>query len=242
MSILLLGALAAELSEFRNHLAERRTIAWRGMTFDAGRLEEREVVVAATGVGKSMAALVTQHLVDRFDPASIIFSGIAGALNPSFAVGDVVVAADTLQYDLDARAAGFALGQVPFSDYRIIPCDAQLVAAALRSRPAGFRLHRGRILTGDLFLSRRESGAYDHLVDELGGDAVEMEGASAGLVAAVNGVPFLLVRAISDRADGSAPTDFKEFLPLASRRTFAVVRQVLQELDRPAVDREPSDG
>lgn len=232
MSILLLGALEAELSEFRSRLAARHDEQWHDRTFCVGRLGHSEVVVAATGVGKSMAALATQHLVDVFAPHYIIFTGIAGALDPALGIGDVLVAADSLQYDLDARAAGFPLGQIPFTDYRVIPSEPRLVAAALGYEAQGFRLVRGRILTGDLVLSRSSQGSYGHLVSELGGDAVEMEGASSGLVALMNGIPFLLLRVISDRVDGSAAADFKRFLPTASLRSFLVVSHVLGELER----------
>lgn len=241
MPILLLGALEAEISEFRDRLEERRDERWHGNTFCAGRLGRHAVVVAAAGVGKSMSALTTQHLVDVFAPKYIIFTGIAGALNPSLEIGDIVAAADSLQYDLDARAAGFPLGQIPFSDYRIIPGDQRLLAAALSYEARGFHLVRGRILTGDLFLSRSTPGSYGHLVSELAGDAVEMEGASVGLVALVNRVPFLLLRVISDRADGSAASDFKKFLPIASRRTFLVVSHVLDELEGSGSHLDPSE-
>jgi 5'-methylthioadenosine/S-adenosylhomocysteine nucleosidase len=230
MATLILGAFDGELTEFRNHLAGRREQRWHDFTFSLGRFETQEVIVAGTGVGKTMSALATQRFIDLFAPERILYTGIAGALNRELSVGDVVVAADSLQYDLDARAAGFELGRVPFTTYRYIPSDPELVAAAMQFEPEGFRLIEGRVLTGDLFLSRATDDTYGFLLSELGGDAVEMEGASAGLVALVNRIPYLLVRVISDRADGAPEVGLKGFLPIASKRAFLVVRHVLASI------------
>lgn len=230
MVTLILGALEAEVAEYREQLEGRQDEVWGLSTLSRGKLAGHPVVVAATGVGKSMAALVAQHLVDTEGPERLIFTGIAGALNADLAVGDMVVASDSLQHDLDARGAGFARGEVPFSGIRLIPADRGLAEAALSYPADGFRVVSGRILTGDLFLTRSFSDAYDYLVSELHGDAVEMEGASAGLVALINHLPFLLLRVLSDRADGSAEVDFKTFLPVASRRTLGVVEHVLRTL------------
>jgi len=227
VTTLILGALEAEIAGFRFALSRRQEVKWHNETILVGRLAESEVIVAWTGVGKTMSAMATQHLIDAFEPGRIVFTGIAGALNHELDIGDVVVAREMLQYDLDARAAGFELGRVPFTDFRIIPSDPQLLEAALTYRPSGFRVIPGRILTGDLFLSRWTDARHEYLVSELCGDAVEMEGASAGLVALVNRIPFLLLRVLSDRVDGSATADFKTFLPKASERSYEIVRHVL---------------
>lgn len=229
--VLLLGALDEEIAELRRVITEERIETWHGFTFRTGRVEGREVVVAKTGVGKSLSALVTQRLVDRFSPSAILFSGIAGSLTSTLEIGDLLVARDCLQHDLDARPVGFPLGQIPFTSYRVLECDGRLVEAALSFCPTGYRLCSGRVLTGDQFLTSSDRESHRYLTEELGGDAVEMEGASVALVAAVNQIPFLLVRAISDRADGGAPKSFRRFLELAARRTFEIILHVLRSID-----------
>ncbi len=234
MSTLILGALEAELTQFRSNLANRSDEQWNALSISEGNLDGAEVIVASCGVGKAMAAMATQHFVDRYAPSRLIFTGIAGSLNRQLEIGDVVVARDSIQYDLDARAAGFEIGQIPFTSYREIPCDPDMVSAALSYPAEGFRLVEGRILTGDRFLARVEADAADLLSEELAGDAVEMEGASVGLVALFNGLPFLLLRTISDKADGSAKADFKKFLPVASERAFRVVLHLLRAISHSA--------
>ncbi len=227
---LVLAALAEELTELLSRASIEAVERWHGFTFHRGRLSGKEVVIARTGVGKSLSAMLAQHLIDRYRPQALLFSGIAGALRPQLEIGDMVVARDCLQYDLDARPAGFALGQVPFTDIRIIACDERLREIALSFQPAGYRITEGRILTGDLFLTRADRESHRYLVEELEGTAVEMEGASVGLVATINETPFLLVRVISDRADGAASVDFARFLPEASARTGALVAYLLARL------------
>jgi 5'-methylthioadenosine/S-adenosylhomocysteine nucleosidase len=227
MPALILGALEEELSEFRRNLSGREERRWNTLSLSLGVLADQRVVVAGTGVGKTMSALATQYLIDQFAPERIFLVGIAGGLNSALAIGDVVVATDSIQHDLDARAAGFELGRVPFSPYREIPSDSKMIGLALGLDVSGFRVVQGRILTGDQFISGSGDGRNDRLVGELGGDAVEMEGASVGLVALVNRIPFLLVRVISDRADDEAKVNLKKFLPIASKRTFQIVCHVL---------------
>ncbi len=227
---LVLAALAEELTELFGRASLTSSEEWHGFTSHRGRLSGKEVVIARAGVGKSLSAMVAQHLIDRYQPEALLFTGIAGALRSSIEIGDMVIARDCLQYDLDARPAGFPLGQVPFTDLRIIDCDERLHGIAMGFQPAGFRVVAGRILTGDQFLTQADRESHRYLVEELGGTAVEMEGASVGLVATINEVPFLLVRVISDRADGKASTDFARFLPLASRRTGELVAYLLSRL------------
>lgn len=225
--VLLLGALDAEVETVGGHLMHTREVAWRGYRLLEGRLRGRAVVVTRSGVGKSLAAMLTQHLVDRYAPAAIIFTGVAGALNPQLEVGDTVVAETCMQHDMDATALGFARGEIPYTPHRVLTCDPGLVARALTCTPSTGRVLPGHVLTGDVFItaSRRESLRY--LREELGGDAVEMEGASAGLVAVVNEVPFVLVRTISDRADTAASIDFAAFVKQASATAWEFADHLL---------------
>lgn len=221
--VLLLGALEGEIGAFGEHLERTGERRWGAYRFLEGRIGAHEVVVSRSGVGKSLSAMLTQHLIDRYAPSRIIFTGVAGALNPELDIGDTVVAATCMQYDMDARALGFARGEVPYTPYRILSCDPDMVARALTCRPTIGAVMRGHVLTGDSFIVTANDASHRYLREELGGDAVEMEGASAGLVATVNAVPFVIIRTISDRADTSKSVNFAEFVRQASRtaREFA---------------------
>ena len=187
-----------------------------------------ELLVATTGVGKAMAAMSTEYVISRYMPSAIIMVGLAGALSSELRIGDLVLAEDALQYDLDASPLGFAVGEVPYAGYRLLESDARLLEAASTFRLPEGRLHRGRILTGDGFVA--DSGVKERLVSEFQGIAVEMEGAAVGLVCLVNRVPFLLARTVSDTADGDAPKSFNKFLARASAQSAALI-QHLAELD-----------
>ena len=169
--------------------------------------------------------MTTQRLIDVCKPECILFGGIAGSLNPKYSIGDLVIARDCMQHDLDATRFHFRLGEVPFEGIREIPCDPKLARIALSWDSGETAVHQGRILTGDRFLADKSS--HRLLIEELGGDAVEMEGAGVGIVSHVNRVPFLLIRVISDKADGDAPTNFKVFLRRAADTLFDVVHHLL---------------
>lgn len=224
---LILGAMDGEIAAFLQVISSQVQEKWHGFAVVRGTLDARQVVVSKSGVGKSLSAAVTQHLMDRYAPSRVIFTGLAGAIAPEIEPGDTLVARDCLQYDLDATALGFKLGEVPYTPYRILTSDPALVEIARHYQPAQGRLMVGRVLTGDRFLVESGAPQFQYLRRDLEGDAVEMEGASVALVATVNRVPFLIVRTISDRADGNADIDFNAFLADASRNSLACVRHIL---------------
>lgn len=224
----ILGAMDAEVSEFLAHAQPLERIAWHGFVFHRVRFSGREAVIAKSGVGKVFCALVAQKLIDAFSPSALVFTGVAGALNPDYAIGDVVVSRDCLQHDVDGRALGFPRGTLLYTDWRAFPADAGLVRLALSARPAGHRLFAGRILTGDQFMTRDAINHHRYLREELQGDAVEMEGGALAQVAAVNRIPYVVVRTLSDRADGDAVEDFTRFLPDVARNSYAVASAVVR--------------
>ncbi len=228
--IAILGAMDGEIAEFLGALDRKKEERWTDFVFHTGMLEDREVVVMKSGVGKVMAAMVTQRLIDAYRPRAVIFTGLAGGISDRLEIGDTLVAEDCIQHDLDASSLGFKRGEVPYSPYRVLVCDRTLVDAASFCIPEKGKAVRGRVLTGDQFITKRDFASHRHLLEELKGDAVEMEGAAAGLVATVNKVPFLLIRTISDRADSNAKTDFHAFLSRASRNSLHFVRHVLRRV------------
>ena len=228
--IVLLGAMDAEIEEFVAALDHAETLEWNGFVQHRGRLDGHDVIVSKSGVGKVMSAMVTQHLIERWQPQAVIFTGLAGSLRRQIDIGDTLVARDLVQHDLESVALQLPRGQVPFSGYRFMPADPALLALAADYQPESGKLHLGRICTGDQFITYREMASHTYLTGELAGDGVEMEGASVALVCTVNRVSFLVARTISDRADENAATNFEAFLPQASRNSLSFVRFLLNRL------------
>ncbi|MDC7227384.1 MAG: 5'-methylthioadenosine/adenosylhomocysteine nucleosidase [Spirochaetales bacterium] len=226
--IALSAAMRPEIELIKKSIDDPKITKWHEREFISGRLCGKDVVAVQTGVGKILAAAVTQRLIDQFEPEALIMSGIGGSLNPDFRRGDLVIGLECLQHDFDSTAFGFKRGEIPYTDYSVIPSDPELVETALRWSG---QLKTGRILTGDQFIDGAHKPEYSYLREELEGDIVEMEGAAAGLTAMINRVPFLIVRAVSDNADGEARGSYKKFLKSASDRSFALIEFLLKEIN-----------
>ena len=221
--IVIVGAMQQEIAAVATAVAR-----------EGGTLSGVRVHTAVTGVGKVMAAMTVQRLIDQLQPRAVLMVGVAGGLNPELEIGDVVAAADTVQHDLDATALGIPRGTVPFTSYRFIAASPRLLTYAVQVQLEGktvsgraVRLFSGRILTGDQFMSRSAQQQCSYLRGELAGDAVDMESAAVAQVCAVNKVPHLIVRVISDTADGQAKVDFQRFLPVAGERILNMVQPIL---------------
>jgi len=228
--ILVLGAMDSEISSFADACTDRTECSHAFFTYTRGILMGKSVAIARSGVGKTYSAACTQALIDLLKPRALIFMGLAGSLRPDIHIGDTIVATDCVQHDMESGSLGFPRGHIPFSEYRFIPCDPALVAAASSYLPERGMVHLGRICTGDQFIDHTQVNTRSYLVDELDGHAVEMEGASVGLVATINKVPFVLIRTISDMADGSARVNFQDFLPVASLNSLAALKHLCSRL------------
>lgn len=225
--IALLAAMQPELKLIRDAVESPKIIDWHEREFITGRLLGHDVVAVQTGVGKILAAAVTQRIIDQFNPDYIIMSGIGGSINPDLRRGDLVIGVESVQHDFDATVFGFKRGQIPYTDYNVIPSDPNLVEKAMSWKEP---VKKGRILTGDQFIAGSHKPEYSYLRDELKGDIVEMEGSAAGLTALINKIPFLLIRAVSDNADGEATGSYKKFLKSASERSFSLIEHILKQI------------
>ncbi len=228
-----LGAMEGEVQEILFRMKETRPVSWNGFTFWEGELEGAKTVVGHTGVGKSMAAMVTQHILDMYSVKTLFYTGIAGALHPDLRRGDILIAEDCGQYDLYVGKWNIKRGQVPLTKYRFLASSLTLLelAGSFHHPEREGQVKKGRILTGDTFVhSKGGLLPGDKIFTSLKGDAVDMEGASAALVAEVNEVPFLLFRVISDRGEGRIPGGLKKFLNKASFLSAEFVIHMIRRL------------
>ena len=224
--IIILGALDAEVEAFLSHMDNKQLVQGGGLSAHTGTLNGKQIVVCKSGVGKVYAAMTTQWLIQEFHPSAVLFTGVAGALNLSYEVGDIVLAQDCVQYDMDARGLGFSVGTIPYTEMRFFNCDVELLRQA-KASATDHKLHVGRIFTGDRFVTHEYIAQLEELKLELGGDAVEMEGAAVAQVCTIHQIPFLIIRTISDKANADSPIDFPRFLPVVAHNSFVVVKHIL---------------
>ncbi len=238
----ILSALAEEQQGLLDLLQQPQKTSHAGRDFWQGRLHGQSVVLALSRIGKVAAATTSSALIERFKVGRILFTGVAGGLGEGVQVGDVVVATEFMQHDLDVSPL-FPRYEVPFYGQSRFACDPALTALLLQASRAGLEslalpaatlLHRGLIASGDRFISgARESRAL-RLALQGGGHevlAVEMEGAAVAQVCFDYGVPFAAVRTVSDRADDAAHVDFPVFVKdVASLYAQAIIREFLKLL------------
>nr|WP_166238349.1 5'-methylthioadenosine/adenosylhomocysteine nucleosidase [Paenibacillus turpanensis] len=226
----LIGAMQEEVERFLPEMSQVQEFTKAGTVYYEGQLRGQHVVLCKCGVGKVNAAVCTQVLIDTYGVEQIIFTGVAGALHPELNIGDIVVSTECMQHDMDVTALGFAKGIIPYAEVSVFPASQQLVEAALRSseKLAHVGVKQGRVLSGDQFVADRQ--LVNALHQELGGVCVEMEGAAVAQVCHVNATPYVVIRSMSDKADGSAHVNFGEFTQLASERSYLIVAGMLESL------------
>lgn len=227
----IIGAMDDEIAMYKAHLKNLKETKYKIFTFYKGTMHDHQVILVKSGVGKVFASMICQYLIDKFDVETIICTGVGGSLNRTFRIGDVVVSKDAIQYDFDARPLGFKLGQISYTDYRIFPADNSLVDLALHTKLNKHKIIPGRIVTGDQFFTQRERKERQYLVKELKGDCIEMEGAAVAQVCHINEIPYLVVRTMSDNADGTAVKDYNKFTPIVASNSFKIVDNLLEHLD-----------
>ncbi|MGG1514781.1 5'-methylthioadenosine/adenosylhomocysteine nucleosidase [Paenibacillus oryzisoli] len=228
--IALIGAMNEEIELLVAHMTDIRETVKAGITFREGRFYDKDVVVCRTGVGKVNAAVTTQILIDQFGASAVIFTGVAGAVAPELQIGDIVISSECMQHDMDVTALGFARGIIPYEGTSVFQADSQLVELAEASGARLFpgRVKKGRVLSGDQFIASREIVAGLH--QELEGVCVEMEGAAVAQVCSMNAIPYVVLRSMSDKADGSAHVNFAEFTVQASENSYKMVEDIVKHL------------
>ncbi len=223
----IIGAMKDEITVYLEQLDAKQTQTWNGIDIHTGVFQNEKVLLVQCGVGKVFAAMICQYIITAYAPQYILFSGVAGALDPSYEIGDIIIGEDCMQHDLIAAPIGFKRGQVPYTSLHYFKAAPELLQIAQTYKGINQRIHFGRILSGDQFISRSERERFDYL-DALEGNAIEMEGAAIGQVCTVNNVPFLLIRSISDKADEEASVDYASFFPKVARNNVKIVSYIIQ--------------
>ncbi len=194
----------------------------RGIAF------EKEIVAAKCGIGKVFAALCAEAMILTYHPDCIINSGVAGGVCRSLDIGDIAVAKDVVQHDLDTTAFGDPKGLISGINIVNIPCDNFLSAAMLKAAAtSGFNSMLGTLATGDQFCAKG-SAALDEMRKEFNPLTTDMEGGAIGQVCYVNNVPFTVIRALSDKADEDANADYTENLRKSSENSFKTIAKFLE--------------
>jgi adenosylhomocysteine nucleosidase len=223
----IIGAMDEEIASLLRLMADVRSHTHYQITYYEGRLEGTPVVLCKSGVGKVNAALCTQVLIDRFQVQAIVFTGVAGALDPKLEIGDIVVSTECQEHDVDASALGFAKGTIPYQEVSVYPADSKWIDWAVKAGETleGVQVVQGKVLSGDQFIS--DLGKVKELREQMEGTCVEMEGAAVAHVAHLAGIPYVVIRSMSDRADHSADVNFAEFTQLAAKRSSEMVCRML---------------
>lgn len=229
MKIGIIGAMESEVSTLKKAMKTDRVITKANMEFYDGTLEGTSAVVVRSGIGKVNAAICVQILADLFDVTHILNTGIAGSLNADLDIGDILVSEKAIQHDVDATIFGYAPGQIPGFESREFIADknmADAAAKACRLANPDVTVVKGCVVSGDQFISSAQ--VKDRLISQYHGDCAEMEGAAIAQAASLNNLPFVILRAISDKADGSAEMDYPAFEKQAAKHCAGIVLEFVK--------------
>lgn len=208
----IIGAMDEEVAKIKEQMEDVETKQIASMEFLKGTVKGHPVVVVRSGIGKVNAAMCTQILADIYHVDAVINTGIAGSLNADINIGDIVLSTDALEHDMDAVAFGYPVGQIPRMDTLSFKADEQLRKTAkeiCEKVNPDVTVFEGRVVSGDQFISDKQKKEW--LIENFAGYCTEMEGAAIAHAAYLNDIPFLIIRAISDKADDSASVDYPAF-------------------------------
>ena len=226
----IIGAMEIEVAILKSKLENAVVTKIGPMEFFEGTLAGCNVVIVMCGVGKVHAAMCTKVLCSNFGVTHIVNTGVAGSLDAGLDICDVLVSTDAVQHDMDVHYLGYEVGRVPGLDTTAFAADERLRKLAFeeseRIRPGHTRL--GRVATGDQFVCSKEQ--KQTIIANTNGLCTEMEGAAIAHTAWKNGVPFVVIRAISDKADDSAEMDYPTFEAIAAKRCAEVTRAMAKAL------------
>ncbi len=227
----IIGAMELEVEVLKEQMDVKNIVEKASMKFYEGILRGKDVVIVQCGIGKVNAGICVQILADLFHVDAVINTGVAGSLRAEINIGDIVVSTDACEHDMDVTALGYKQGIIPQMKESFFKADRKLVEAAIevcREVNPDINVYEGRVLSGDQFISGEE--IKNKLIDLFGGFCTEMEGAAIAHAAFLNEIPYVVIRAISDKADGSAHMDYPEFERAAAAHSAKLVENLVKRL------------
>jgi len=229
MKIGILGAMREEITPILQFIGEYETVEHGKNIYYLAKYSNHELVIAYSKIGKVFASMTATTMIEKFGVEAILFSGVAGAINPRLKIGDLIFATKLAQHDLDITAFGHPYGYVPEGAV-FVETDKRLNQIADEvARKSGMRIGRGVIATGDQFIADPERKKW--IRETFQADAIEMEGASVGVVCDSFNIPFFVLRAISDSADGNAGEDFDSFLDKSARISGYFIMDMVEAIE-----------
>lgn len=231
MTLGIIAAMSEELEILLKDMQLDSSTTKAGMTFNKGKLWNNDVIAVVCGIGKVNAAVCTQILVSEFNVDKVINVGVAGGIGKDIYPGDVVIATNLVEHDMDTTAFGDPHGQVPRMDTFDFKCDSSLIKLANSAckKVGGFNTFTGRIVSGDVFVADVEKIKW--LEKEFNALSCEMEGASIAHVCYLNNIPVVVIRSISDNANNGAHMDFEKFTPIAVKNSTSILKEMLLSMN-----------
>lgn len=226
----IIGAMEIEVNRIKEQMEDVSVTDKAGMSFFEGKWNGNDVVVVRSGIGKVNAAVCAQILADTFHADAIINTGIAGSLKNEINIGDIVLSTDAIQHDMDAQGFGYAPGVIPQMEVSDFRADEKLIELAKKCCAEvcpDIQVFTGRVVSGDQFISDKKKKEW--LSSQFEGLCAEMEGAAIAQAAYLNHVPFLIIRAISDKADDSATMDYPEFEAMAAENSVKLLADIVRQ-------------
>ena len=227
----IIGAMDVEVESLKKAANITKTTKLAEMEFCEGTIEGKNVIIVKCGMGKVNAGICATTLINNFGCTKVINTGVAGSLDNQIDIGDIVVSVDAVQHDYDVEAIGFKKGEIPYTGLYAFPADESLRAAAveavIESAP-DIHVFEGRVCSGDQFISTAEQ--KEKITSNFGGMCCEMEGAAIAQACYLNNTPFVVIRAISDKNDGSQSMEFETFQTEAAANCANTVLYMLKKL------------
>lgn len=231
MKIGIIGAMEVEVEALKSAVNVKNVVKKASMEFYEGNYNGIDVVVVRSGVAKVNAGICVQILSDIFDVTHVINTGVAGSLDPRINIGDIVISTDAIYHDVDATIFGYKRGEVPQLGCASFTADEKLIKIAkeaIRKGAPDLGIFEGRVCSGDQFIS--DPDIKRSIIKDLGGMCTEMEGAAIAQACYLNNIPFVIIRAISDKADGSDIVDYPVFEKKAAHDCAELVMEMLKNM------------